>query len=71
MRVLVVDPFLQLVCGVFGHNAFGLVLESGTEGVVEGSFDAIDGILIEGDGVEVGMEVHVGSIGSEDVDQVA
>lgn len=71
MRILVLHPFFELIGRVLLHEVLGLALEGGSESVVEGAFDAVDWVLIESDGVKIGMEVHICSVGGEDVDEIA
>lgn len=71
MSVLDVGEVGEGVEGVLGHYCAGLGFEEGAEGVVEGAFDAVDWVLVERDGVEVSVQVHVSAVGSEDVDEVA
>lgn len=71
MRVLDAGEVREGVEGVLGHYCAGLRFEEGSEGVVEGAFDAVHWVLVERDGVEVSVKVHVGAIGREDVDEVA
>lgn len=71
MRILDAGEVREGVEGVLGHYCAGLCFEEGAEGVVEGAFDAVHWVLVERDGIKVSVQVHVGAIGREDVDEVA
>lgn len=71
VRVFDVCEIGKGVKGVLLHDCPGLGLKEGAEGVVERAFDAIDWVLIEGNRVEVRVEVHISAIGCENMDKVA
>lgn len=71
MRVFDLCEVGEGVEGVLVHYCPCLGLKEGAEGVVERAFDTVDWVLVEGNRVEVSVEVHVSAIRCENVDKVA
>lgn len=71
LRVFYADLLFHRIGSVSRHDLSGSIFQGLPEGIVEGTLDAGVWVLLESDGVEVGVHVDAGASGGGHFEEVA
>jgi hypothetical protein len=63
MGVFYLDQVVEGLRCIFAHELFGLIFEGFAESIIERPLNSVDWVLIESDGVEISVQVHISSVG--------